>query len=132
VALEVAGSNPVSHPNFASGTPPALVKGIMRKPRPDSTSAREALPIAPIPPDSLPLALPIEALEHSRSVIAMLRMEDPPQQITAALLAITIGHLRIAEQQLLVQRSSLGDNRWRTALLALADARRELECGAPA
>lgn len=92
------------------------------------------LPIRPFlatwtPTEPWPAALPIEALEHSRPVIAMLRMAEPPPQVTSVLVALTIGHIRVAEEQLLAHPSALDGDRWRTALLALADARHELERG---
>jgi hypothetical protein len=75
------------------------------------------------------VTLQIQALEHSRRVTAMLRMDNPPKQIMTVLIALVIGHIRSAEEHLLAHPSTLGGNRWRTAILALAAARRELEQG---
>ena len=59
MALEVAGSNPVSHPNFT----------VVQRGRASSIT----------PP-------PTEAVE-------------PPKRVTAVLVALTLGHLRVAEEQ---------------------------------
>jgi hypothetical protein len=90
-------------------------RAAMSKPPPDDKGTREKLPNAPSQASS-PVPTPPRAVEA-------------PKQVTAVLVALTLGHLRVAEEQMLVHPTSGDGERGstRTAFLALADARRELE-----